>query len=96
MESGKTSGGAIFLVRILELNTSLPARKASYSPHTADTASPLAANQRSSPMDEAPASPEEGAELIRAFLRIEQKSVRSAIVDLVARLSALSPPTERR
>jgi hypothetical protein len=32
-------------------------------------------------------SPEEGVELIRAFLRIEQREVRVAVVDLVKRLS---------
>jgi hypothetical protein len=37
------------------------------------------------------ASPEEGAALIRAFLQIEDKGVRAAIVDLVMRLSQASP-----
>ena len=35
------------------------------------------------------ASPEEGKELIRAFLRIELRSVRSAIIELTTRLSTL-------
>ena len=34
-----------------------------------------------------PVSPEEGADLIRAFLYIEQKGVRAAIIELVKRLS---------
>ncbi len=33
------------------------------------------------------AAPEEGTELIRAFLRIERRDVRAAIVELVLRLS---------
>jgi len=33
------------------------------------------------------ASPEEGAELIRAFVRIRQPDVRAAIIQLAARLS---------
>jgi len=36
-------------------------------------------------------SPEEGAALVRAFLRIEQQGVRAAIIDLVTRLSQTSP-----
>ena len=40
-------------------------------------------------------SPEEGAELIRAFLQIERKSVRDAIIELVKRLSQANLPTER-
>ncbi len=42
-----------------------------------------------------PASPDEGAELIRAFLQIERKSVRDAIIELVKRLSQANLPTER-
>ena len=36
-----------------------------------------------------PASPAEGAELIRAFLNIEQRDVRAAIIKLVTSLSTL-------
>lgn len=35
-----------------------------------------------------PASPSEGAELIRAFLSIEQRDVRAAIIELVTNLSS--------
>lgn len=34
-----------------------------------------------------PVSPEEGADLIRAFLRIERESVRAAVLEFVKRLS---------
>ena len=37
-----------------------------------------------------PTSPDEGAELIRAFLRIGQKSVRDEIIELVNGLSEAS------
>jgi hypothetical protein len=37
------------------------------------------------------ASPDEGAALIRAFLRIDQRNVREAIIELVNRLSGTSP-----
>jgi (p)ppGpp synthase/HD superfamily hydrolase len=40
-----------------------------------------------------PASPSEGAELIRAFLNIEQRDVRAAIIKLVTSLSSLSSRT---
>jgi hypothetical protein len=36
------------------------------------------------------ALPEEGAALIRAFLQIEQREVRVAILDLITRLSSLN------
>jgi hypothetical protein len=36
---------------------------------------------------EVSSSPEEGAELIRAFLHIKQKEVREAIIEFVVRLS---------
>lgn len=39
---------------------------------------------------DSPASPSEGAELIRAFLNIEQRDVRAAIIELVTSLSSLS------
>jgi hypothetical protein len=34
-----------------------------------------------------PVSPDEGAELIRAFLQIDQPGVRAAIIEFVKRLS---------
>ncbi len=37
------------------------------------------------------ASPEEGAELIRAFLQIERRDTRTAIIELVTHLSGVSP-----
>ncbi len=40
-------------------------------------------------------SPEEGAELIRAFLQIEQKGVRDAVIELVKRLSQTNSQTEQ-
>ena len=40
-----------------------------------------------------PVSPDEGADLIRAFLQIKQKSVRAAIIELVKRLSQASSRT---
>jgi len=40
-------------------------------------------------------SPEEGAELIRAFLQIEQKGVRDAIIELVKRISQTNSQTEQ-
>lgn len=41
-----------------------------------------------------PVAPGEGAELIRAFLQIEQKSVRAAVIDLVKRLSQANSQTQ--
>ena len=43
-----------------------------------------------------PVSPDEGAELIRAFLQIEQQGFRASIVELVKRLSDASRQTEQR
>ena len=43
-----------------------------------------------------PPSPEEGAELIRAFLQIEQKGIRAAIIELVTRLSQKEVLTDNR
>jgi len=40
-----------------------------------------------------PVSPEEGADLIRGFLQIEQKNVRAAIIELVKRLAQASSRT---
>jgi hypothetical protein len=40
-------------------------------------------------------SPEEGAELIRAFLQIEDISIRAAIIELTKRLSQASSKTEQ-
>ncbi len=37
------------------------------------------------------ASPEEGAALIRAFLQIERRDTRNAIIELVTHLSGISP-----
>jgi hypothetical protein len=59
----------------------------------------MACEEKNAPAPESenrtPVSPDEGAELIRAFLRIDQKSVRAAIIDLVKRLSQVNPQTER-
>ena len=49
----------------------------------------LAAKNSLSASADVPASPEEGAALIRAFLQIEQRDVRKAIIDLVTRLSSV-------
>ena len=48
----------------------------------------LAADADRDPLTEAPASPEEGAELIRAFMRVKQPEVRAAIIELTMNLSA--------
>ncbi len=50
----------------------------------------IAGNHNSSAGDDS-ASPAEGAALIRAFLQIEQREIRTAIIELVTRLSAASP-----
>ena len=40
-----------------------------------------------------PVSPDEGVDLIRAFLQLEQKGLRTAIIELVKRLSQASSQT---
>ncbi len=50
---------------------------------------PWAENEDPPEAEEGPASPEEGRELIRAFLCIKPRSVRSTIIDLVTRLADL-------
>lgn len=40
-------------------------------------------------------SPDEGAELIRAFLQIDDIKVRAAIIELVKRLSQAASKTEQ-
>lgn len=59
----------------------------SESPEIVHESGSIVGNQNPPAGHEVP-SPEEGAALIRAFLQIEQREVRSAIIDLVARLSA--------
>ena len=40
-------------------------------------------------------NPDEGAELIRAFLRVERPEVRAAIIELAVRLAESTRPSER-
>ncbi len=51
---------------------------------------PWAGERKPWPGDDV-ASPEEGAELIRAFLQIERRDTRTAIIELVTHLSGVSP-----
>ena len=66
------------------------AAKATLSPQSEIEGVPMSgAGIYSGPANGA-ASPEEGATLIRAFLRIEDPDVRAAILELVTRLSQTS------
>jgi hypothetical protein len=64
--------------------------KAALSPQSEIKGVPMSGDGIFSGLANGTASPEEGAALIRAFLRIKDASVRVAVVELVTRLSQAS------
>jgi hypothetical protein len=68
--------------------------KASEPRQLGEKSGSLAENGSGPPSAEGPASPAEGAELIRAFLNIKQRDVRAAVIKLVTSLSSINSRTE--
>ena len=68
--------------------------KASEPRQLGENSRSLAENGNAAPQREGPASPAEGAELIRAFLNIKQRDVRAAFIKLVTSLTSINSRNE--
>lgn len=67
----------------------MPKNGSSKSPQLENKLRALAGKGDRNSADDDLASPEEGAELIRAFLNVQQRDVRAAVIKLVKSLSTL-------